>query len=196
MRILLVIASLAALLFGAASFALAQSDTAQDSTQQSATPTVISSPILVIDSDRLFAESNFGKRVVAERDVQTAVLFDENRRIEAELEEEERALTEQRKTMAAEDFRAAADAFDDKVQAIRDAQISKEIAITRWVEGERIRFLSSLNPVLEQILLETNALIILEKRTTFVARDVLDVTDRMVFQANQIIGDGTVIEQQ
>ena len=98
--------------------------------------------------------------------------------------------------MPSADFRAAADAFDAKAQAAREAQINKQREIAQNAEDERQRFIKSLNPVLEQILAESNALIILERRTAFAVRDVLDVTDRALFQANRILGDGTEAPEQ
>ena len=181
-------ACLVAVLIGAATSVSAQS--------ASDLPRIVTSPILVIQSDRLYAESEFGKRVAQERDEAIAALEAENERVASELEEEERVLTEQRKTMPSADFRAAADAFDAKAQAAREAQISKQREIAQRAEEERLRFLRSLNPVLEQILAESNALVILERRTAFAVRDVLDVTDRALFQANRILGDGTETPEQ
>lgn len=182
-----------ATLFWAATFVFAPSVSAQDSTDL---PRVVTSPILVIHSEQLYALSDFGQRVTRERDAAEAALSEENQRVAAELEDEERVLTEQRKTMAPEDFRAAADAFDAKAQAVRAAQIQKQRDILQTAEDERLRFLRSLNPVLEQILAESNALVILERRSTFAVRDVLDVTDRALFQANRILGDGTETPEQ
>lgn len=181
-------ACLVAVLIGAATSVSAQS--------ASDLPRIVTSPILVIQSDRLYEDSEFGKRVAQERDEAIAALEAENERVASELEDEERVLTEQRKTMPSADFRAAADAFDAKAQAAREAQINKQREIAQNAEDERQRFIRSLNPVLEQILAESNALIILERRTAFAVRDVLDVTDRALFQANRILGDGTEAPEQ
>ena len=61
----------------------------------------VQSPILTIDSDRIFNESAFGLRVARDVEVQSAGLAAENRKIEAELEAEEKRLTEQRSTLDA-----------------------------------------------------------------------------------------------
>ena len=85
----------------------------------------VASPILTIDSDLLFEESEFGKRTFAEFEQRGALLSAENRRIEEELIAEEKELTELRATMDANLFRERADAFDVKVQGIRRAQDRK-----------------------------------------------------------------------
>jgi len=73
------------------------------------------SAVLVIDPSRLFAETQFGKRVAAELDVEGEALAKENRAIEAQLVDEEQTLTEQRAAMTPQKFRTAADAFNEKV---------------------------------------------------------------------------------
>ena len=72
------------------------------------------SAILTIDSDRVFRESLFGRRVVEEVEAQAAVLTSELRQIEADLEAEEIRLTEQRQTMSPDEFQVLADAFDKR----------------------------------------------------------------------------------
>lgn len=149
------------------------------------------SSVLIIDSDRLFAESAFGKRVIAERQAEVALLAAEYRRIEAELSEEERALTEQRPSMSPEDFRKVADAFDERVESIRATQEQREVDLAQQGEAERQRFISLLRPVFQAILSESGAVVVLEQRTVFASSSALDVTDRVISQADLMLGDGT-----
>ena len=53
-------------------------------------------PVLTIDQDRLFAETRPGATISDELEAQARALADENARIEAELVERERKLTEDR----------------------------------------------------------------------------------------------------
>lgn len=155
----------------------------------------VPSPIIIIESDRLYEESLFSQRVRQEQDARKAVLLAENRQIAAELAEEEKRLTEQRSTMEATDFRKLADAFDSRVEEIRSIQDDKELQIIRFAEEERIRFFQELVPVLERILNERGASIVLEKRTTFASSSALNVTDRTLAIANGLLGDGAVSEE-
>ena len=150
------------------------------------------SSVLIIDSERLYAESAFGKRVLAEQQAEAAVLAAEYRRIEAELREEEQMLTEKRSEMSPEDFRMVADAFDTRVEEIRETQQQRENDLIALGDSERQRFFAQLGPVLEAVLRESGALVVLEKRTVFASSSALDVTDRVLEQADLIIGDGTV----
>ncbi len=150
----------------------------------------IRSPILIIEADRLFTESAFGQRVAEEIEAAGAALRDENMRIEAALIEEEQALTEQRATLPAAEFRALADAFDEKVQRIRREQDAKANAIAERGEEDRRVFLNAAQPALGALMREANAAIILERRQVFLSADVLDVTDEAIARIDAAIGSG------
>ncbi|MGI9395835.1 MAG: OmpH family outer membrane protein, partial [Boseongicola sp.] len=79
-------------------------------------------PILTIDQDRLFAETRPGESLISELEEKTVALAEENSRIESELIERERALTDQRPSLPPDEFRALADEFDVDVQRIRAEQ--------------------------------------------------------------------------
>ena len=76
---------------------------------------VVSQPILTVNSEFLFEESAFGKRVSQELEAAQSVLLAENRKIQAELTAEEKALAAKRPTMTPVDFRAVANEFDARV---------------------------------------------------------------------------------
>lgn len=148
------------------------------------------SPILTVDSERLFAQSQFGQRIAREIEAETAVLSAENRRIEAELTAEERDLTERRAEMAPEAFRALADAFDAKVRDIRRTQDAKARDLTRRGEADRVAFLQVAVPVLEQLMREAGASVILERASVFLSANATDVTDIAIEMIDDAIGDG------
>ena len=93
--------------------------------QQQSERRVVQSPILTIDSDRVFNESAFGLRVADDVETQSAEISAENRLIEADLKAEERKLTDQRSKLSPDAFSGLADAFDEKVQKTRAAQAAK-----------------------------------------------------------------------
>ena len=83
------------------------------------------SAVLTVDPERLFAESQFGKAAVARLEAAQQDLLNENKKLEAALEAEEKDLTARRPALAAEDFRKLADAFDKKAEEIRAARLAK-----------------------------------------------------------------------
>ncbi|MEM9639107.1 MAG: OmpH family outer membrane protein [Pseudomonadota bacterium] len=150
----------------------------------------VQSPILTIDAERLFSESIFGKTVVAEFEARGADLAAENRRIEEELEAEEQALTEQRATMEPAAFRTLADAFDEKVQSIRRTQDTKTRDLNQAFEERRGIFLTAAAPILESLMREAGAAVILEKRSVFVSSNAIDITRAAIERLDAVLGDG------
>ncbi|MCX7559922.1 OmpH family outer membrane protein [Sulfitobacter sp. F26204] len=149
------------------------------------------SPILTIDSERLFLESEFGQRVAAEVEAKGTALAAENRKIEADLEAEEKQLTEVRATMDAEEFRTLANEFDEKVQQIRQVQATKGRALTTLLDQEREVFLGAAGPVLERLMRETDAAVILELRSVFVSSSAIEITDDAIARINETLGSGS-----
>lgn len=148
------------------------------------------SPVLTIDSERMFRESAFGQRVNREIEEQSTALATENREIEAALEAEERSLTEKRATMELEDFRKLADAFDQKVQRTRSEQAAKNRALSERLEVERERFLTAAAPVLEQLMRNSDAAVILERRRVFVSSAAIEVTGQAIALLDETLGTG------
>lgn len=153
------------------------------------------SSILTIQSDRLFTESAYGRRVAQEIEAEGAVLTAENRRIEADLRAEEQLLTERRRTMEPVDFRTLADAFDEKVQETRRLQEQKLRQINLIGETARREFFSFSLPILQQLMRETGAGAILEHSSVFLSADAADITDLAISRIDAVLGDGVPLEQ-
>ncbi|MCP9482033.1 OmpH family outer membrane protein [Shimia sp. CNT1-13L.2] len=147
-------------------------------------------PILTVDSDRMFAESAFGVRVSRDVEAGQSVLLAENRKIEAELEAEEKRLTELRADMEPGEFRAVADAFDERVQGIRVQQDGKARAIAETRDDQRALFFQAAQPVLTELMREMRAEILIERRTVLISSNAIDITDRAIERLNAALGDG------
>ncbi len=151
----------------------------------------VQSPILTVESDRLLIDSAFGKRLEQEFEADGAVLAAENRRIEAELTAEEKDLTERRPSMDAEAFRVLADAFDEKVREIRRTQDAKARELTQRREANRVAYLNAVAPVLERMMRESGAAVILERSSVFISANVIDITDTAIARIDSVLGDGS-----
>ncbi len=151
-------------------------------------------PILTLNQERLFRASLYGERVIRERDRALAELARENRRIEAELTQEEKDLTERRKALPAAEFRKLADAFDEKVQGIRRAQDEKARAIVGRFEAEQQRFFGLVLPLLNEIVSERGASAIIDSRVIIVATGDIDITDEALRLIDARIGEGSAGE--
>lgn len=152
----------------------------------------IRSPILTIDSDQLYNGSAFGKRAADEIENLGGVLARENSALEAELEAEELALTDQRAELSPDAFRALADAFDARVESIRQERKKNTRRIEDLREKNRVRFLTAAAPVLEQIMREAGAAVILEQRSVFVSANAIDITKKAIERIDAQLGDGSI----
>jgi len=151
---------------------------------------IIESQILVIEFDRVFAQSAFGQRFATEVESESAAIAAENRQIEAELQDEEQQLTEQRATMDTQAFRALAVAFDDKVQKLREEQDAKARALTTKQEDAQRQFLTEMRPVLETIMRDAGAAVILDRRSVFLSVNAIDISDTLIERMDAAIGEG------
>ena len=148
------------------------------------------SAVVVIDWDALFLRSRFGQRALAEIDAAFAELERENRAIEAELEAEERTLTERRPETDPETFRALAEAFDVRVEAIREEQDAKTRALQQRGDRERAAFEGQVRPILAVIAEEAGAAVVLDRRLVIAVTDEADVTDTALARIDAALGDG------
>jgi Skp family chaperone for outer membrane proteins len=148
------------------------------------------SSILVIDQNRLFVESAFGKASIARERAFLAALEEENKRIEADLVAEEQALTELRATLPAADFSARADAFDAKVEQIRAEQEGKAAGLTAQREADQRTFVQAAGPIIAELLTERNASVILDKSVVILSLSAIDVTEEAIAKV-----DGALAEE-
>lgn len=147
----------------------------------------IAQPVLVIDIEKVFAATVAGKALTQGLQAKLKALVAENRRIEAELVAEEKALTEKRKTMSPKAFRKLADAFDAKVQKIRAQQDAKQKALQDERTAERQNFVDNIAPLLSTIARERGALVILERRSVLLSADAIDITEEAIARINEAL---------
>jgi len=150
------------------------------------------SPILTLDPERVYSGSLWGERVAADIEAELRVLAAENERIALELTDEERDLTDRRATMAANEFRAAADAFDAKVIEIRRTQDAKSRDLARRADAEKLAFYQALLQPMSEVLTARGAVAILDRAAIFLASDTIDVTDEVIARADALLGAGPI----
>ncbi len=150
--------------------------------------------VLTIDQDVLFQSTLFGKRVNSTLKEERERLLVAKRQIESDLSAEELDLTKKRETLPPEEFRRLANAFDERVQAIRAAQDEKNRTFNRILTEERARFLKMIVPVIGEIMNERGALLVLNRRMAFISANSIDITQDAVRRIDILIGDGTISE--
>jgi len=147
-------------------------------------------PVLVIDPNRLFADSNYAAKLSREVEALAVEIQSENQSIVDELVAEERALADQRPDMSPEEFQIAADAFDLKAQQIRDERDAKEAELEGARVAVRDRFLADVRGVLGQVMSERGATVVMDSRSVYIALTAADITNEVVARVDaQFMGD-------
>jgi Skp family chaperone for outer membrane proteins len=139
--------------------------------------TVPRAPVLTIESDRVYAGSQFGRKMAEQFARQRAALAAENRGILAELTAEEIALTNQRELLSAQDFLVLTDAFDEKVTRLRREQDAKQRALEQRSDSAREQFFLAVRPVLEQIMRDRGAAVMIERRNVVLDISGINITE-------------------
>ncbi|MEM6759238.1 MAG: OmpH family outer membrane protein [Pseudomonadota bacterium] len=154
-------------------------------------------PIAIIDPERFYLDSAFGQSILTEIDSRNRALAAENREIEAQLEAEERELKELRPTLTPEEFRDLADAFDARVQAIRREREAESRAISVLLDENRDQFLQAAQPVLEGLMREIGAAVVLDVNFVYASASTIDITDRAIAGVNAVLSNapGTAPEE-
>lgn len=159
--------------------------------QEGPVPAVPQAPILMVDRNRLMAETLFGKAVEARFKTENEALIAENLKLEQALESEERALTDRRKTLPAAEFQALASAFDAKTEDIRAAQDAKARAISARRDADRQKFLQAAVPVLGELMAQAGAVAVFDKDLVILSLRGVDITDEAIARIDAVLGDGS-----
>jgi hypothetical protein len=133
---------------------------------------LVRSPVLVVDVDRLYVESLYGKRAMDRVNAARMALQQENVTIIAALDAEERSLADRRPTMLAEEFREAAQEFDARVMAIRAEQDAKGVGLKQLVFHERFGFNWASRPIMGELMRRAGAVVILERQFLLESSDL------------------------
>jgi len=148
------------------------------------------SAVVTLDQDALFAGSAFGQRVQEQLERDRNALTRENRRIEAELVEEELALTEKRDSTPVTEFTRIANEFDEKVQQVRQAQDGKSVLLQQRLEQERQSFWNEAGPAIAEVMRRRGALVVIDRNAILLAFDGVDITQEAIAEIDAAIGAG------
>lgn len=148
------------------------------------------SPVLIIDSERLFVETQYGQRIGRDLAAIAADLQAENDRIVESLTLEERSLTIRRPEMTVEDFRIEAEAFDQKVQEVRRVRDAKNVELQVATAEARAEFEQRVQGIVASIMLERGAALVVEQRNVVLSVRTANITDAVIARIDEELGDG------
>lgn len=148
-------------------------------------------PILILDSDQVFVETLYGRRIADELAQTVAELQAENDAIAETLRQEELSLTERRPKMDPEVFRAEAEAFDTKVQDVRVARDSKNQELVTAEARARAEFEERVQGIVANVMLERGAVLVMEQRNVVLSVRAANITAEVIARIDAELGDGT-----
>lgn len=146
--------------------------------------------VLILNQERLIARTAYGRRIQRELETVSSALATQNRGIEADLTEEELALAETRSTLPADEFRALADAFDARVEAIRETQETKARDLTAQADLARTQFFERAAPILLEIVRARGAAVLMDSRAVLLSAETVDITEDAIAAVDERLGDG------
>lgn len=143
----------------------------------------------ILNEERLFRESLYGQAILDSLREAERRLEDENERIARELAAEERALTEARAELSPDDFRARADEFDRRVEAIRAERNELSRDLARQSDAAAAQFFDEALPILLQLMSEEGLVAILRPDALILGAEWLDMTDEVIERLDTVLGD-------
>ena len=149
--------------------------------------------ILTLDQDALFARSKFGQALTRDFEAEAEALKAQSRDIDTRLEAEERALTDRRATLPPAEFRPLAEAFDQKVEALRAAQDAKARAFAQKRDEGKARFIQIVGPILGDYMVAQGAFAIVNRAAIVVSLGAIDITDEVIAEIDAKLGDGSTL---
>ncbi|PUB19364.1 OmpH family outer membrane protein [Yoonia sediminilitoris] len=146
--------------------------------------------VLIIDSDQIYIQSLYGKRIEAELAEEVAAVRAENDRIIATLREEELSLTARRPDMDPKAFREEAAAFDAKVEEVRSARVAKSSEVQQRQINARAEFDRRVQTIIANLLFERGAAIVIDISDAVVWVRSANITDDVIARIDRELGDG------
>ncbi len=145
--------------------------------------------ILIINQEALFAESNLGNDILVLEQQERDKLIEDGRTIGAAFMLEEQALTELRDTLPSDEFRALANAFDQKVEKARAEQETSDSIMISNIEARRRAFYQVIAPVLASLMQKYQATAIIDRRSVLLFDRNMDITNEAVDVLDQAYSD-------
>lgn len=134
------------------------------------------SQILTIEPARLFQETRLGQALISAMREERRLFAIQNQTLEQAFREEELELTAQRATTPREDFAELAREFDERVQAAREARDAQAADFENRSEQVERGFISQVQPILDQIMTEAGAVVLIDADTVIRRSASVDIT--------------------
>lgn len=150
--------------------------------------------IVAVDTEKIFLESEWGARAFAQSKETLAETIKENKRLQNQLEREEKELTAIKPTLSPEEFAERAKKFSAKADRIRDERNNVEDQRINEFEAEKNKYLRAALPVIGEVMQRHSACVAVYKDSVAVMLNSIDVTGEVIEESNRKLGDGSDID--
>lgn len=152
------------------------------------------SPVFTLNQERLFTETQYGARILAERQAAIETHVAETSKIETALEAEERTLTAKRQTLAPEEFRALATEFDERVRQLRLDREQTETNLLRQYQTAQDGFFQNVGPVIATLVRARGGVVLIDSRNVLMMVGDVDITTQAIEEVNRTLGEGPKVQ--
>lgn len=149
-------------------------------------------PVASINREVLFAESTYGRALLASISEHESQLVNENDLLLADLEREERGLTELRKQIPAQEFAKLAKAFDAKANQIRQAQREKLDSLNKQLDAARFTFYRQAETVIRDLMIERGIVYVLNEQAILMSTGEGNITPDVIQQLDALFASGAL----
>lgn len=151
-------------------------------------------PILIVDKERVLRESAAWRALAEAEQAELAALRAEADALQLELETEENVIAGLRDSLNKDDFDERVRAFDTRVRSVRVSMQTKSGELNkRFGEAQR-RLADALSPVLQGLIADSGATLILDARDVLAARPGADRTEEALARFDAFVGDANPLD--
>lgn len=146
-----------------------------------ATPAVI----VIVNTQQIFAQSKVGQSIRSQLQEQAKKLQDEDKKGEAGVQAEAKALSDQRSLLSAEDFKKKVQALEQKEGERQNKMRAKGEALQLGVNKARQEVEAAIRPIFADVMKKNGATLLLDQSVVLAGGVDLDITDEVLKQLDE-----------
>lgn len=146
-----------------------------------ATPAVI----VIVNMQQIFTQSKVGQSIRTQLQDQAKKLQDEDKKGEAAIQAEAKALSDQRSLLSADDFKKKVQALEQKEGERQNKMRAKGEALQLGVNKARQEVEAAIRPIFADVMKKNGATLLLDQSVVLAGGVDLDITDEVLKQLDE-----------
>ena len=141
----------------------------------------------VLDMNKILTDSTAAKKAAEDIEEIAKKIEEELLKSDEEMIVEQNKLIEAQTIMAPEAFEDKRNEYEKKVQNYNNERQRKLLSVDNLVQNSRNIILENMKPILEEIAENKGITILLEKNTTLLNADGMDITNEVIKKLNKLL---------